>query len=263
MPAEGLGWTFDAVAEDYDRYRPGYPEELYRDLFAYCAVEPGERALEIGMGTGQATGPVLAAGFSVTGVEMGAHLAQIAARKFAGMPLTVLNTAFEACELQENSFGLAYSASAFHWVPEETGYAKVLRLLKPGGVFARFASHPYYFLPGQEVLWEDIQRCYRRYRPGERPPDPHARYDEAAAARRSAIAAKYGFTDIATRTYYRDLRYSGAEYARRLSIESDKIAMEPRARELLLAEIAQAVERHGGTIVVRDMIDMNLARKPG
>lgn len=263
MPIEGLGWTFDTVAEDYDRYRPTYQQELYDDIRAYHPVTAGSRALEIGAGTGQATLPFLVAGCDVTAVEPGVKLAAVLARKFAGQPLTVVNSAFEAWEGPEAVFDLAYSASAFHWIPEDVGYRKVYRCLKPGGVFARFASHPYYYLPGQEVLWEDIQRCYRRFMPPKAStPDPARRYDEAAAARRSAIAAQYGFTDVATRVYYRDLHYSGDEYARRLSIESDKIALAPRARAGLLADIAAAVDRHGGCIVVRDMIDLNLARKP-
>lgn len=36
-----------------------------------------------------------------------------------------------------------YSATAFHWIPEEIGYSKVFSILKSGGVFARFANHPF------------------------------------------------------------------------------------------------------------------------
>ena len=43
---------------------------------------------------------------------------------------------------------LVYSASAFHWIPEEIGYSKVYEMLKPGGAFARFA---------------EIDRLYARY----------------------------------------------------------------------------------------------------
>lgn len=33
-----------------------------------------------------------------------------------------------------NAYDLIYSASAFHWIPEEIGYTKVYKALKPGGV---------------------------------------------------------------------------------------------------------------------------------
>lgn len=41
------------------------------------------------------------------------------------------------------SSDLVYSATAFHWIPEEIGYSKVFSILKSGGVFARFANHPF------------------------------------------------------------------------------------------------------------------------
>ena len=46
MPiVKGLEWTFNTRAELYDRMRPGYPKELYQDLFAYKPVEAGSRAV--------------------------------------------------------------------------------------------------------------------------------------------------------------------------------------------------------------------------
>jgi len=265
MPIQGLGWTFDKVAAQYDRYRPTYPSELYRDLQAYHPYGQASLALEIGIGTGQATAPILAAGCHVTAIEPGGQLAAIAHAKFPTERLNVINTVFEDYDAAESSFDLVYSASAFHWIPEEVGYPKVFRCLKPGGVFARFASHPYYLFEGQEALWEDIQCCYQRYMPDQLnagKAKASQRYDEAAAERRSALAEKYGFTDIATKMYYREVCYSSDEYMHRLAIESDKIAMEEKARRRLLADIKAVIDGYGGQISVRDMIDLNLARKP-
>jgi len=50
---EALAATFDEDAELYDRVRPGCPERLFADLAGH--VELG-RVLEVGSGTGQATG---------------------------------------------------------------------------------------------------------------------------------------------------------------------------------------------------------------
>ena len=54
--------------------RPGYPKELYQDLFAYKPVEAGSRAVEVGIGTGQATRPVLETGCQVTAVEYAVYM---------------------------------------------------------------------------------------------------------------------------------------------------------------------------------------------
>jgi SAM-dependent methyltransferase len=50
--------TFDAVADDYDRVRPGYLEQVLDDLVELAALSPGARLVEVGCGTGQATVPL-------------------------------------------------------------------------------------------------------------------------------------------------------------------------------------------------------------
>ena len=56
--------------------------------------------------------------------------------------LKVMNCS-KKLKFSDNTFDLVFSASAFHWVPEKIGYEKVFSMLKNGGVFARFANHPY------------------------------------------------------------------------------------------------------------------------
>ena len=58
MPTE-FQRNFDREAEGYDHARPEYPKELYEDVFAYQPLNSGSRALEIGLGTGKASGPVV------------------------------------------------------------------------------------------------------------------------------------------------------------------------------------------------------------
>ena len=52
MPGRALG--FGMVAEAYERFRPGYPAELFDVVMTY-AGRPVRTALEIGAGTGKAT----------------------------------------------------------------------------------------------------------------------------------------------------------------------------------------------------------------
>ena len=140
----GLGWTFDTVAATYEKLRPGYVDALYQDVFTYCPLDASSHALEVGIGGGQATQPILETGCAVTAVEPGANFCELCREKFAAYPkFSIMNGKFEDAELPAESCDLVYSASAFHWVPEEVGYRKVFDGLKPGGAFARFANHPY------------------------------------------------------------------------------------------------------------------------
>lgn len=258
----GLGGTFDTVCQQYDRWRPGYVPELYRDVFAAMPVGPGSRALEVGIGTGQATLPVLQTGCAVTAVEPGGNLAAFCRDKFAAYPgFSVVNQRFEDYPGEAGGFDLIYSASAFHWVPEAVGYPKALRLLKPGGVFARFANHPGY---GGGVnpdgLHEAMQAVYAKYMPGSKESPEHT---EAHTRAWAALAERYGFTDIAWRLYRRTRTFTAAQYIGLLGTYSDHIAIEQETRGRFFAELQGVIEDFGGRITLCDTIDLALARKPG
>lgn len=254
----GLENTFNEVAEAFDRWRTGYVPELYRDLFAYRSIEPSSKVLEIGIGTGQATPPVLATGCSLTAVELGDRLASLTREKFRDVPnLTVVQAAFQDFEAKEESYDLIYAASSFHWIPEETGYSKVFRLLKSGGAFARFAHHPSY-KKGQEKLFDAVQRVYAVYMPGSA---PLPEYQEENAERRASIALKYGFTDVAWHLYHRTRTYTAREYAAMIGTYSDHIALGEERCRALCEGVREAIDVFGGRIVLYDTMDLELARK--
>ena len=72
MPTiKGLGWTFDTVASTYEKFRPGYVDELYKMIFDYITLDESSDAVEVGIGSGQATLPILKTGCSLTAVEYG------------------------------------------------------------------------------------------------------------------------------------------------------------------------------------------------
>ena len=155
---KGLEWTFNTVAAEYDRWAPGYPAALYEDLLTYKPMGMDASALEIGIGTGQATEPILKTGCTLTAVELGDELARLAEQNFAAYPnFTVVNLPFQEYTCPDESFDLIYSAGAFHWIPEDYGYSTVHRMLKSGGAFARFAKHPDY-RKDDPALWEDMQK---------------------------------------------------------------------------------------------------------
>lgn len=255
----GLGWTFDTQATAYDRWRPTYVAALYRDIFEYMPLDGHSRALEIGSATGQATRPILDTGCHVTAVEPGANLAALAKHNFAGYPnFDVSVSKFEDCALPEGAFDLAYSASAFHWVPEQIGYENVFHALKPGGAFARFANHPYP-APEDATLNDDIQLAYARYMPGNELGLP---YTAQAAQASAQLAAKYGFCDIEYHLYHRRRVFSASEYVALLSTYSDHIVLSEHDRSRFMREIEDAINRHGGYFALDDTIELGLARKP-
>ena len=141
---KGLEGTFDTVVSKYEKMRPGYAPELYQTIFDYAPIGEDSRVVEVGSGSGQATLPVLQKGCELVSVEYGENFSKALREKFKDYPkFSVITGKFEDAELPKDSFDLVFSATAFHWVPEEIGYRKVFEILKSGGVFARFANRPY------------------------------------------------------------------------------------------------------------------------
>ena len=261
---KGLEWTFDTEAPLYEKMRPGYVDKLYKAIFDYIPINELSNAVEVGIGGGQATLPILQTGCRLTAVECGENLSKLCREKFKDYPkFSVITDKFENIDFKAGACDLVFSASAFHWVPEETGYKKVFSMLKNGGAFVRFANHPY---PdkGRPELTEEIERLYGEYyykfynREQEFPKE----YDEEQARSRSLIAEKYGFTDIAYKMFFRTRTFSAREYVTLLGTYSDHIAIEENVRMKLFSGIEEAIERYGGEITIYDTIDLQLARKP-
>ena len=127
---------FDRDPDAYRHARPPYPPRVFEILAAECGLGPGSRVLEIGAGTGQATGQLLARGAEVVAVEPGAGLARVLAERFAGQPLTAVVADFEHAEVPAGPYDLAVSATAFHWVDPAVALPKLASLLKPGATLA-------------------------------------------------------------------------------------------------------------------------------
>jgi SAM-dependent methyltransferase len=256
---KGLETTFNSVYNEYDRWRPTYVKELYDDIFVVKEIKPSSNVLEVGIGTGQATLPILETGCSLTAIELGDKLAEFSRYKYKNYEkFHVKNLAFQDFQCPPNSFDLIFSATAFHWIPEDIGYTKVFDMLKSGGVFARFANRPY-----RDKKYNNIhiafENIYAKYMPGSLAGDE---YSEEDAKTMANIACKYGFIDISYRLYHRTRTFTADEYTLLLGTYSDHIAIEETTRKELFNEIKNAINDNGGIITLYDTIDLQLARKP-
>ena len=265
MPViKGLEWTFDTVAAAYEKFRPGYPDELYKMLFEYVAVDHSSRVVEVGIGGGQATLPILKTGCALTAVEYGEKFSKLCEKKFEDYEkFSIVTGKFENVRFPDLRYDLVYSASAFHWIPEEIGYPKVYAMLKHRGAFARFANHPCRD-KGNPALSAEIDKLYAKYYYGYygKAMKAETEYNEEQAIQRAQIAKKYGFVDIRHAMFYRTRTFGAEEYIELLGAYSDHIAMEENIRKEFFTKIEEAIHQYGGTLTIYDTIDLQLARKP-
>ncbi len=266
----GLEWIFDTIATKYEMARPGYSDELYKKLFEYIPIDSSSKVVEIGIGAGQATVPILKTGCFLTAVEYGKNFSKLCIEKFKEYKnFSVINDKFENVFFPESQFDLVYSATAFHWIPENIGYSKVYNMLKPGGVFARFAIHPF---PDKKnpALLAEIDQLYLKYYCEYYGKDTQFKkelqaikeYSEEETMQKAKIAEKYGFVDINYAMFYRTRTLSAKEYIELLGTYSDHIAIEEKVRNEFFAKIEETINRYDGTFTIYDTIDLELARKP-
>lgn len=144
MNQKPLRELFDTNAENYDKFRPGYPDEVFDTIIRKSNLSEDAKILEIGCGTGQASKYFAKLGFDLTCLEMGPNLSQITKEKLSSFPnASVQNIAFEDFEMSTEPFDLIISATAFHWIPREISYSKCSDLLKRTGYLAIFRNfHP-------------------------------------------------------------------------------------------------------------------------
>jgi SAM-dependent methyltransferase len=246
---EPLRQTFETAAHLYDTARPEYPAELFDDIVALAGLEPGAQLLEIGCATGKATRPFLARGFSVTCVELGAGLAELARRNLAGLPVTIDVAPFEGWDAEPESFDLVFAATAWHWIDPKVRYEKAHRLLRPNGHLA-FWSAAHAFPAGFDPFFTEIQEVYDEI--GEShgevwpPPSPDEVADDADEIQESGL-----FEDLRVRRYVWERRYTADEYVALLETFSGHIAMRQEQRERLYSEVRTRIDSRADPRVLR------------
>ncbi|MEJ7569384.1 MAG: class I SAM-dependent methyltransferase [Gaiellaceae bacterium] len=134
--AEEPGLVFDRVAGEYDRVRPGYPAVLIDQACERAGLGANSRVVEVGCGTGKLTVALAGRGLHIEATDPGLELLTIARRRLSGSSVRFHACRFEDAELPDSAFDAVFSATAFHWVDPLVGWAKVARLLRPGGFLA-------------------------------------------------------------------------------------------------------------------------------
>lgn len=143
---------FGKTAQDYGRYRAGFPDELFTRLAKFDVGLPGQRVLDLGTGTGTLGRGFARRGCMVTGLDPSAPLVEEAKRldQEAGVGTQYVIAKAEQTGLPNASFEAVSAGQCWHWFDRPTAAQEVRRLLVPRGrlVIAHFDWIP---LPGNVV----------------------------------------------------------------------------------------------------------------
>lgn len=221
----GRGLVFGTAAEDYERFRAEYPEELVDAVLSHAGREI-HTAVEVGAGTGKATRLFARRGIRVTALEPDAAMAELLVRSTNGLPVDPIITTFEGFAT-ERQFDLLFSASAWHWTDPSTRWRRAASLLAPGGVLALF-GHPYELAnPDLGAAVEDLERRLQLDH-GWSGGQPWSAAD---------IANAEGFTDVVQQALPLTVVMQADDFVARLSTVSSYLALEALQRAQVLAQV--------------------------
>lgn len=119
--------SFGAVADEYDRLRPDYP-----DAAIDAALPPSaRRVVDVGAGTGKLTSALLRHGLSVIAVEPDPQMRQILAVRATGAD--VRDGVAERLPVDDRSSDAVLFAQSWHWADPDQAAAEAVRVLRPDG----------------------------------------------------------------------------------------------------------------------------------
>lgn len=139
------------VAASYAAGRPDYPAALYDTLASQLGRSlAGIHVVDLGAGTGIASRQMAERGAVVTAVELSEPMiTQLAATSPRVRPVRGTATALP---LRRHCADLVTSAQAWHWMDPALAIPELLRVLRPGGVFAAWWN-----LTHRDSGWEHEQ----------------------------------------------------------------------------------------------------------
>jgi SAM-dependent methyltransferase len=249
----GRALSFGAVAEAYERFRPGYPVAMV-DLVMTYAGQPIRTALEIGAGTGKATRLFAERGVTVTATEPdAAMLAELV--KHVPATVTTVRATFEDLRPGQR-YGLVYAAAALHWTNPEGRWPRVAAMLEPGGVFASFGG------PGRLVdpaVEEAVRLARAPFLASDEIPSPDGTpAGDDMQWPGTELRRSEWFTDVQQFVIERRLTMTARDYVGHLSTISAYLELPAAAQEQVYSQIMLALP---DTVELDADITAHLARR--
>jgi trans-aconitate methyltransferase len=232
--------VFGEVADDYEQTRPDYPDTLFDAVFEFGGLRAGDRALEIGAGTGKATRGFIMRGLDVLALEPAPGMAAILRKKHQA----TLETTFEDWTLEPDAFALVYAAQSWHWVEDhDAQYDRVADTLGPRGTVAFFWNLAQ---PFDGALGEEIAAVYRDIAPDADTITTKWPLDETLTELQRAAR----FDDVTKETCTWSRTYTTAEYLMLMGTHSSHRMLDEGTLTRLQQAVGAVVDAQGGAVTV-------------
>jgi SAM-dependent methyltransferase len=149
-------FSFGGVAESYDRYRPGPPQEAV----AWVLPTPCRRALDLGAGTGALSRQLAQRAAQVIAIEPDPRMLAVLTQRSPA--IHGVRATAERLPIGATTVDAVLVSSAWHWMDPDLTVAEIGRVLRSGGVMGVVWSGP-----DRSVDWVGSILARRDPSPGE------------------------------------------------------------------------------------------------
>lgn len=218
---------FGRAATDFARHRAGFPASLFERLRALGIGIPGQRALDMGTGTGSLARGFARSGALVTGLDISPLLLEQARAldRAEDLHIDYRVARAEATGFADAQFDLVSAGQCWHWFDRPRAAAEVRRLLAPGGkvLITHFDWLP---LPGNVVAATEALILKHN-------PSWHLAGGSGIHPRWFADLAQAGFEDLESFSYDEPVMYSREAWRGRIRASAGVAASLPPERVAL------------------------------
>jgi ubiquinone/menaquinone biosynthesis C-methylase UbiE len=229
--------SFDALAEEYERGRPGWPPAALDAMDARLGLGSRSVVLDLAAGTGKLTRLLVPRYASVIAVEPLEGMRAVLERVVPGAR-TLAGTA-EAIPLPDASVDAVAVGEAIHWFDADGAAAEMARVLRPGGGVAVLYNRR--DLERDREAWQrEVHMTFQAHR---LPPDEVDPQD--VSAWKAALAAHIG--EPVDEEFEHALFLDVDELLALYSSFSVIGGLPPDRRDVALAAFRDVFDRHGLT----------------
>ncbi|CAN7335041.1 class I SAM-dependent methyltransferase [Microbacterium maritypicum] len=233
MPEHALARSFEIIGDDYDRYRPGFPEAAAA-MIVPTTVDVG---LDLGAGTGKFTELLVDRARRTVAVEPSERMLQVLRVKLPDVEAQI--GAAERIPLGDASVDVVTVAQAFHWFDRDAACDEIARVLVPRGALGLLWNRS-----DPTCTWD--RACHRI---------AHPAVSEADATTDGAAEVLPHFELVRREEIHWAERISRDHYLRRWATVSSLLVAEESTRARMLGEIGAVLDSSAGTRG-REMLDL-------